>query len=235
MSDRRELIHPESLPPRDVWLIDPTQDKLPTPLDQYGLIDVPRLITDVKSTIDADYEWPTQTRIHHLYWEENNYPFIPGVPPGYNPRTFRELPINKAEIPLKFERWLHAITLEPKVPDPEIMRLRVLAFHHARLIFKKAHGTVHEDRLLQKRRRQVAANPGISKNIVDGIDIASEAYFAETVDRAFDALLGHLDEYHSIPEEHRLIKETDAPQDIATKLGKLVVPPAQKYTLVVAA
>lgn len=228
---------PGELPPRDAWLIDPTDPEqlIATPQDEFGLIDTLSLLQRVKATVDPSYVWPRQTRDHHLYWPEANYPFVPGVPASYNPRHFRELPIHKVRIPLQFERWLHTVTIAPEIPDPEMMRVRVDAFQRARLIYKKAHDTVREERLLYQRRRQVARNPDVSRFVVDGVDVASEAYFSETINLAFDALLHHLEDHERIPPEHRLFDPSQAPHTIATELGRIVEPPVQRYTLLVAA
>lgn len=46
------------LPPRDLWLFDPETDgKIPTPLNEYGLVDADELIDTVKSTVDPSYKW----------------------------------------------------------------------------------------------------------------------------------------------------------------------------------
>lgn len=237
MPEGEILTHAESLPPRDAWLIDPTdpEQRIDTPIDEYGFIDTLGLLQAVKASIDPSYVWNKQTRDHHLYWPEHNYPFIPGVPRGYNPRLFRELPIHIVRIPLQFERWLHHATNEPEIPDPEMMRVRIDAFQRARLIYKKAHQTVQEERRLHKRRRQVATDPNISEFVIDGVDVQSESYFNTTVNMAFDALLQHLEDYERIPKEHQLFDPNAPPQDIATKLGRFVKPRAQNYSLLVAA
>ncbi|CAN5675794.1 hypothetical protein BH23PAT2_BH23PAT2_07540 [soil metagenome] len=48
------------LPPRDVWLINPEDplQKVETPTDFRGLIDIPGLIESVKETINPEYSWP---------------------------------------------------------------------------------------------------------------------------------------------------------------------------------
>lgn len=81
--ERRRDVHnvgSRHLPPRELWLFTPGKDeRLPTPLDERGLVDPAALLEIVKSTIDPAFTWESDEKpdAHHLYWEHNLYPNDP--------------------------------------------------------------------------------------------------------------------------------------------------------------
>lgn len=58
----------DRLPPREVWLHDPARDgKLPTPVDEHGLVDLDQLVDLGKRTVDLRFDWQSRENdIHHL-------------------------------------------------------------------------------------------------------------------------------------------------------------------------
>jgi hypothetical protein len=111
-----------------MWLFDPeTDEKLPTPVDEFGLVDTDRLIETVKTTVDPSYNWDSYgaPNIHHLYWEHSRYPDLSDR--TVNPREFCELPSNKIVLPSPFHPWLHIVTAPSSVPSDEVMQRRIEA------------------------------------------------------------------------------------------------------------
>ena len=115
------------LPPREFWLHNPQTDGLiPTQTDRYGLVDVPRLIQDIKATVDPSYDWESDfSDDHHLYWPKNQYPDIPEA--FANPHEFRYLMMNRLDGPRVFHSWLHRVTEPSAPPGEEVMYYRIQA------------------------------------------------------------------------------------------------------------
>lgn len=212
----------ETLPPREARLIDPKQEKIPTPLDERGLIDVSHLIVDVKATVNQSYEWPPGLSVHHIYWPGFWYPYEKGD--TRSPGTFRNLPIHKALVLRTFENWLHLVTLPPKIPEVEVMENQIEAWTVAKELFKAARKTVQWQRLARRRRELIAANPNIVDEGFNGEDIIGEEVMHEIFEKNFRGLETQLARQERIPAEFRLIDLETSPQRIARDLGKLVIP-----------
>ncbi len=115
------------LPPPDLWLYNPyAEGRIPTPVDDRGLVDMTELIKQTKKTVDPSYSWESgYTDIHHLQWPNAEYAYEPYSPA--NPHTFRNLAISKLRTPRIFHNWIHTITLPPPMPTAEVMRYRIEA------------------------------------------------------------------------------------------------------------
>lgn len=156
MSERYNTV----LPPKEFWAFDPREkpeQKIYTPLNERGLVDVPNLIKAIRSTIDPEYIWFNATNDHHLFWEAEDYPYSPGTPG--NPGLFRNLAINKLRAPLDFHGWLHEVTYEPPVPSPEVRAYRIEAWRVARSLFEKARDTTITTKRTRRRRARHKADP----------------------------------------------------------------------------
>lgn len=212
-----------SLPPPDVRLYDPlnnpTHEKLPTPVDDRGLVHIPQLISDVKATISPEYEWPHALSRHHFYWPAAGYPYENGVE-----GNFRNLTINKGLVLREFENWLHEVTEPPPKPDLEVMSCQIEAWTVAKDLFKMARRTVQYEKLARRRQELILENPNIVGEGFDGKDPVGEAYMAEQFDRNFFGLDFHLLRNEELPAEHRLAEISGPPEEIARRLGKLVAP-----------
>ncbi len=225
----------DTLPPLDARLYNPsTQGRIPTPLDDLHLVDIPQLITDVKATVDPAYEWPQQISTHHFYWPVTWYS-SDGIASRCNPSTFRNLPIHKGLVPRVFENWLHAVTLPPPLPDPEIMDYRVEAWTVARDLFKLARKTVHWERLARRRRELIAKNPHIVPEGFDGVDIIGEEVMHEVLERHFRGFERQRKRQDQIPQALRIVDLEGTPAVIARNLGKIVARPSLHLTRTIAA
>lgn len=144
MSGARTISH---LPPRDVWLHDPSRrNKIPTPIDEHrgGVVDAEQLIKIGLESIDPSYDWLTPyyesqrkplNDIHHLQWPKRDY---------YDPdgdttaRDFRNLQINLLNTPRVFHNWLHLLTEPAKVPEYEVMQHYIEAQRVVVKLFREA-------------------------------------------------------------------------------------------------
>jgi hypothetical protein len=214
----------ESLPPLDARLIDPRHDKIETPVDERGLIDVPELIRSVQETIDPDYYWPDSLSIHHFYWPEADYPFDKTVHTRSNPAVFRNLALHKGLLPRAFENWLHIVTLPPPIPSPEVMQYRVEAWEVAKSLFGSVQKAVQWERMARRRALYVQQNPDVLQEDFNGVDIIGEEIIQEVLDRHFRGAQHQVERLERIPPEFRLFNPSQSRQVLATQLGQLVVP-----------
>lgn len=211
-----------SLPPPDARLFLPKnyEDKLVTPLDHHGFVDIDKTIELVISTVDPSFEYPKDVSVHHFQWPEAWYPNLPYEPKFYNPAHFRNLPIQKGLLLRCFENVLHEVTKEPPVPDRDEMAQRVAAWLAIRDLFGVARKTVQWQKRQKRRRELIRANPNIVQDGFDGQDIIGEEIMHEILEkhtRSFEKLLKRQEK---IPEHHRIFTIETSPEKTAQNLGK---------------
>lgn len=98
----------------------PSFEPLATPLNDLGLVDRKKLIHQVKATLIEPYKWPSLfDDEHHLQWPRRDYPNLPDD--RVNPHVFRNLPGNKMDWPRAFHSYVHAITMQPRLPEEDVM------------------------------------------------------------------------------------------------------------------
>lgn len=215
----------ESLPPPDARLINPDRfpdHRIPTPVDDRGLIVVEQLISDVKQTVDPSYVWPQGVSVHHFYWPAAWYQYEQSASGRDNPATFRNLPIHKGLVLRTFENWLHKVTLPAETPDPEVMSFMVDSWVVARDLFKTARKTVQWEKRARRRRELITNNPEIIKEGFNGIDIIGEEIMQEVLEKHFRSFEHQLQKQERIPEEFRLLDLSGPPRKVATDLGRLM-------------
>lgn len=216
--------HGVTLPPPDARLINPHTDKLDTPLDDRGLVDITQLITDVKATVDPDYEWSPSVSVHHFYWPGSRYPYNSAPSAAHNKSTFRNLPIHKGLVLREFENWLHVTTLPPPVPEQDVRQYCVEAWIVARDLFKMARKTIQWERQSRRRRELIRNNPHIIAEGFNGEDIIGEEIMQEILEKNFRGFEHQLNRNARIPEEFRLVQLDKSPDKIAQQLGQVIVP-----------
>lgn len=212
-----------SLPPPDARLLIPKhyEEKLPTPLDHHGFVDIDKTIELVLSTVDPSYVWPKEVSVHHFQWPEHNYPNILSVPKPHNPYLFRNLPIQKGLLLRCFENVLHDVTQSPPVPDNDEMANRVEAWAVVKDLFGSARQTVQWQKRQKRRRELISSNPGIVPEGFDGQDVIGEEIMYEILEkhsRSFELLL---EKQEQIPREHRIVEIVPSPEVMAQRLGRL--------------
>ena len=133
-----DILQTDGLPPENVWLVDPRDpnfERLATPVDERGLIEISKLVEAVKTTIDQKYKWQGPNDVHHFYWPEHNYPHDDARSRNTSRQVFHNLPIHKGLVPRVFHNWLHSVTEPPEMPDREVMTYRVEAWDVAKYLF----------------------------------------------------------------------------------------------------
>lgn len=130
------------LPPLDARLWNKDKDeKLPTPLDSNGIVDLDALVALGKEAVVKGFDWTSPFNdIHHLQWPGVRYA-------SETEMTFRELTRRKAYIPRVFHNWLHHITLPAPLPTEEVMQHAIRAERTARAIASTAQLAVRLTRM----------------------------------------------------------------------------------------
>lgn len=199
-----------SLPPRELQRFTLGHDeKLQTPLDDYGLVDVSELIYQVKKTVDPSYTWDSPFNdVHHIQWPSRQYQYLPHS--QVNPQEFRNLSISKIYTPRVFHNWVHRITEPPPPPPIEVMYYRTEAQRVAIALFR----TVRAGKGLKRRK-------GLNETELESRLIQN-----------FDEFSNRLEIARTIPAEFQLLDIHDyAPKSfedmfkIQSQLGKLATIP----------
>ena len=207
---------PPTLPPvefRKPAFIKP-QQSLETPLTPIGLVDRQRLIKLVNGTLNSAYKWPSERDDeHHLLWPSVWYPNLPDA--RVNPHVFRNLPLNKVDLPRTFHNWVHKITIPPPPPSIEVIGLA-----------SRAQDGIDDMALAMRIGMQLMRNKQVS-----------HARFSDRMEELFDQYHEGLNTIKSLPSEFHFIdpQKYDVPNiidmlEIRGELGKL----ATKTTVAIA-
>lgn len=196
------------LPPRELWRHDPlTEELLPTPLDERGLVDVSALISLMKSTVEPGYDWHSSfVDVHHLQWPDRWYPRDEQL--DRSAHSFRNLAISKVHVPRVFHNWVHRITEPPLMPSEEVMQYRIDAQRVAIALFRSVRNAK-----TTARRQQL-----------------SDEQFESLLVQRFDSFASAFDTAKQMPRQFQLLEygnyELATTADmlrIGTKLGKHAV------------
>jgi hypothetical protein len=214
------------VPPEQYWAFNPWENpnrKLDTPVDERGIVDVPKLIQAVRSTVDPEYNWMSIKNVHHLYYEEDEYPYIHKA--DHNPHRFRNLPTSKILAPIDFHGWAHEVMVKPEPPSDEIMAYRIDAWNVARRLFNKAREVVQTEKHTRRRCRKVAEDSSFLNKAYNGEDVFGAAFLKSEYEANFIAFAEHLKDYKRIPEEFHVVDlaNPESPRQVATDLGYIAV------------
>lgn len=188
MSERLHVSHVQpNLPPPEFRLHDPKlEGRIPTQLDERGLVDVLKLIDQVKQTVDPEFKWQSSFNdVHHLQWPSNQYASSPEA--ELNPREFRNLAISKIYVPRVFHNWVHQVTEPPPMPSDEVMRYRIEAQRVVLALFQSV-----------RMGRQLTRNKQIS-----------DAKLEDRLVECFDEFSTNLERVRLLPREFHLVDVSD--------------------------
>lgn len=219
------------LPPRRYWLIDPAKEKLETPLDANGVVDIQTLLIEAKRLVDPEYGWPRLSlNPHHFQWREDLYSNEPDPEYGVVPAVFRDLPPLKGYLPRVFENWLHLATTEPPVPKPEVMHYCVESWQVAHGLFKIAQESTWWERRAKKREELIEQKPDILPPSFDGLDKEAKEFFKITRDAHLRGREMYLARLAQVPPEFRLVQPNTSPRKVADRVGRLALKGAHKLS-----
>lgn len=211
----------EYLPDRWAQLIDPSKEKIPTPLNEHGVVDIYATIAAVMETIHPDYVWsPESINPHHFQWRADAYSREPQGRLGIQPAQFRNIAPLKGRLPRELENWLHKVTEEPPVPSLEVMYFYTEAWQVAKGLYRCTSQSVFKQRQAKRRAELLAADDSVlPEDRVE--DTFGDQYFKGAAQKHSRAHEFYLKRLESIPEEFRIVTPDMTPQRISKKVGRI--------------
>lgn len=210
------------MPPQEQWQVElEPGERLRTPTDDRGLVDIPATVKLVKSIAPLNYDWAPNLSVHHFYWPGTDYEEASPIA-----RKFRELSVHKGLVLREFENLLHATTAPAPMPDEEVMVYRIEAWRVAHDLFLSARQAVAWERRMRRREALIRKKPEILPVEFNGEDKIGREVLSEILDTHFAGMDQHLERAAAIPPEYRLFDPESGKEALATKLGELVVPNA---------
>lgn len=213
----------EYLPSRWAHLVNPAKEKIPTPLNEHGVVDIEATIMAVMDTIDPAYVWSRRSiNPHHFQWRADRYSRDTLGPPGLpvQPAQFRNISPLKGHLPRELENWLHIVTEEPPVPSLEVMYYYTEAWQVAKGLYRCTSESVVKQRQA-KRRAELLAVDGSVLSADRSDDLYGDQYFSEAQEKFSRAYDFYLQRLESIPEEFRLVTPDMSPRRISKTVGRM--------------
>lgn len=230
MNEQLENDKISCLPPKDVRLLT-DDDKIITPIDERGLVDIPLLIREVKQSVHSSYEWPVdETNVHHFYWPAVQYPHVEFENIGVNTAQFRNQAINKGRLPLLFHNWLHRVTVPPPVPEIKVIEYSTEAWNVTRSLFYSVKNARHwqrkSERIKSINLHYESVHTCRAREFND-IDIDAIEHI---MDKHFIGIEECREKLGKVHPEFQLISPNDTFEDMVRYLGKIMAPSALTLT-----
>lgn len=133
-----------------------------TPLKSDDTVDYEKLVAEMRGLVSPDYKWQAPFfDEHHLHWEASLYD--PDKHDGDTiPYRFRDLSTQKLWVPRQFHNFVHAVTIEPPIPERTVMREYIDRFRRHRYMYSLASEAID----LSERNARAKYYPKIDK-VVD--------------------------------------------------------------------
>jgi len=196
------------------------RDRIPTPLDELGLVDRHQLIKLVLADAPPGHDWGDIPRDHHWQWDVELYPFI-NQPGRANPAIFRNLLINRTVLPLSVERRIHHTTWRPEVPDEEVMALMIMYGTVAKSLFESAKEIIKWQRRARSWRDTVREDPTRRAKVNGSVEEPKE--IMKKNGGVYGMTFGlNKAKLENIPPEFRLVDTGGAPEQVIKDLNRLV-------------
>lgn len=200
-----------TLPPPEYWLSDTLEKtSIKTPLDERELVDMDRLVSDVREYVSPEFQWESPLNdVHHLQWSISaTTPETMSETDRAVLREFRELVNRKMYIPRVFHNWIHWLTVPPPVPEVEVMKYSIDA---------------------QRVAMSLARTAGLATRLTR-IRQIPEAKLIERLDQEFINYNLYMENARLVPVEFRRIQleevEVRQPEDLLIvnkRLGRLAL------------
>jgi hypothetical protein len=210
VSDEVARSYIEGLPPEEFRLRS-IENKIPTPTDEWGVVDADKLIQAVMQTVSPEYRWTGKSDIHHGQWCRADYYAMQEILPESRAVAFRELAPNKMQIPRVFHNWIHAITVPPPMPSPEVMRESVREWIILKDFFKSVQEAAQTSRLFDRERARRSFTE------------EQEGILTSELQRRMDGILMHFDALETVPIERWPFSPHMRLQMAAGCIGSLVL------------
>lgn len=233
----------EDIPPEKYWLIDPfnSSNHIPTPVDEYGLVDAYGLVHRVKGMFNPDYKWGGPLSVHHLYPKAVWYGF-PSA--GEHALGFRELALNKILVPRIIENCIHLMCLPPDIPAQDVMQETIDSWGIHKNLYKSLREIATWELRRHPRQQSIDSQTVILPPEYNGEDRAGKAYLSHTLGRHFRGAELHMDllsyiqpGFRLVQPDHEVIDEANIEKRhmYVRNLGSIVVPRAIPMTRLLAA
>jgi hypothetical protein len=132
------------------------ENKIETPVDEWGLVDVDELVRRVKATMLPGYTWGGGSDRHHIGWPHAGYTAADASEADNIANSFRDLPMNKIWIPRIFHNWIHVVTSPPPMPSREVMSAYIDEWLVVRGFFNSVRDTMTTMRYYERIRLERA-------------------------------------------------------------------------------
>lgn len=94
-------------------------EKIPTPVDEFGIPDSDEILRIAMSTLSSDYVPPGVSNIHHRIYPRDRYHNHPSG--SVAPKLYRESAFNMVRYQQQLHNYLHAIFKDPDEADMSVM------------------------------------------------------------------------------------------------------------------
>jgi hypothetical protein len=199
-----------SLPPPDVWLINPKEDIVPTHFIG-EILDTDRLLADVEATIDPSFVWPPEDNEHHYLWPARFYPMGDNLELTAIKKV-RDLSVSKVRLPIMFHDWLHQVTLPPPVLSQQAAEQRLRAWHNTQTLFNIARRAIHKYEKLGGETLDPQDSTVIAPDVIYGM-------MGREHRRGWSR---RVEDLRGMSPEFRIVEFTDDPQQLIRSLGHLL-------------
>jgi hypothetical protein len=201
------------------YFTNTVRSKIETPLDKNGIVAHTQLAKVVLNTAPHCHYWGNRRRKHHWQWPAELYPYDRESP--VNPAVFCNLPTNRENLPLSFERRLHIVTLFPAVPEMEVMVQMIEADRAAHFLFHRAREILHWQRQVRKRRAHISRDDSVLKRH-NGVDIAGREVNRKKGHRYSRGFKMGMVRYSDVPPDFRPVETGGSPYQVVTDLGRVL-------------
>ncbi len=211
--------------------------KYETPLDDLGLVDHQRTLKFVEGLVPIGFKWGKKRRRHHWQHPEDAYR---GDRPKDKPnsKTFRNLPINIAWIPLQKERTIHAVLNDPPVPDDWVIEIYNEYFNAVEDLHRSAKEIIEWQRKARTRRIQATNPEWVAKTLrkdQEGKDIEGKRTLRKKGRHHSMDFATSYARFKEVPLEHRIVDTGGSPEQVIRDLSVLLSPRYMNIDLLEAA
>lgn len=201
----------DGLPAQEFWLEDPATHKIEVKLNSKGLVDDKALIADVQSTIHPDFIWAGRADRHHLYWPRADYVTMQQTSES-KAYAFREVGTNVIRVQRVFHNWIHAITLPPPMPEPEVMQYSLETWEIMGNFYKAVRQTVnHQRKFAREEQRRISGYSEQGKELV-----------RTSLSRELSGVIMHLEALENVPEEYWPFRRDAKVRFAAGRVGQVI-------------
>lgn len=118
-------------------------ERLPTPVDSNGIPDPYETLRLLASTLDANYQLPFQTNVHHQVHYKREYQ-------EPTEKAYRESPSLMMNMPVQLHNLDHKLLIRAPKPPERVMEEYVGEQRAVSLLFKLGSATLRNERLARK-------------------------------------------------------------------------------------